>query len=56
MDQYFAIMFEDIWYEQSLLSLLPLTDPDILKRSKFSDDGMNLKKKLALEKMFRQEV
>ena len=31
MEQTFAVMFEDIRHERSLILLLSLTDPDILK-------------------------
>ena len=30
MEQYFAVMFEDVRHERSLIFLLSLTDPDIL--------------------------
>ena len=38
MDQYFNTIFEDIRHERSLILLISLTDPDILKQSKFTDD------------------
>ena len=38
MEQYFATMFEDVRHERSLILLLSLTDPDVLKQSKFTDD------------------
>ena len=38
MEAYFATMFEDIRHERSLMLLLSLTDPDILKQSKFTDN------------------
>ena len=56
MEQYFAIMFEDIRHERSLILLLSLTDPDILKQSKFTDDEINIIKNLALEKLHRQRI
>ena len=37
MEAYFGAMFEDVRYERSLILLLPITDPDILKQSKFQD-------------------
>ena len=48
MEQYFAVMFEDVRHERSFFSLLSLTDPDNLRQSKFTDDEKNIIKKLAL--------
>ena len=56
MESYFATMFEDIRHERSLILLLSLTDPDILKQSKFTDDEINIIKNLALEKLHRQRI
>ena len=44
-------MFEDVRHQRSLILRLSLTDPDILKQSKFTDDKINLIKNLALEKL-----
>ena len=44
MEAYFSSLFEDIRHERSLIILLSLTDPDILKQSKFTDDEINTKK------------
>ena len=55
MEQCFATMFEDVRHERSLI-LLSLTDPDILKQSKFTDDEINIIKNLALEKLHRQRI
>ena len=56
MEAYFATMFEDVRHERSLILLLSLTDPDILKQSKFTDDEVNIIKSLALEKLHRQRI
>ena len=56
MEQYFATMFDDVKFVRSLILLLSLTDPDILKQSKFTDHGMNIMKKLALEKLHRPRM
>ena len=56
MDQYFNTIFEDVRHERSLILLLSLTDPDILKQSKFTDDEINIIKNLALEKLHRQRI
>ena len=54
MEAYFSNMFEDIRHERSLILLLSLTDPNILKQSKFTDLEIEIYKNLALEKIFRQ--
>ena len=46
-------MFEDVRLERSLKLLLLLTDPDILKQSKFTVDELN-QKNFALEELLRQ--
>ena len=56
MEQYFNTIFEDIRHERSLILLLSLTDPDILKQSKFTDDEIIIIKNLALEKLHRQRI
>ena len=56
MEQYFATMFEDVRHERSLILLLSLTDPDILRQSKFTDDEIEIIKNLALEKLHRQRI
>ena len=56
MEAYFATMFEDVRHERTLILLLSLTDPDILKQSKFTDHEINIIKNLALEKLHRQRI
>ena len=56
MQAYFKTIFEDVRHERSLILLLSLTDPDILKQSKFTDDEINIIKNLALEKIYRQRI
>ena len=56
MEDYFSNLFENIYYERSLILLLSLTDPDILKQSKFTDDEIEIIKNLALEKLYRQRI
>ena len=56
MEQNFATMFEDVRHERSLILLQSLTDSDILKQSKFTDDGINMIKILAVEKFHRQRI
>ena len=55
MEAYFNTIFEDIRYERSLILLLSLTEPDILKQSKFTDHEIEFIKNIALEKIFRQK-
>ena len=56
MESYFSNLFEDIRYERSLILLLSLVEPDILKQSKFTDDEIAIIKNLALEKIHRQRI
>ena len=56
MEEHFATMFEDVRHERSLILLLSLTDPDILKQSKFTDDEINIIKSLTIEKLHRQRI
>ena len=56
MEQYFSNLFEDIRHEQSLIILLSLIDPDMLKQSKFTDDEIIIIKILAHEKIHRQRI
>ena len=56
MEAYFATLFEDVRHERSLILILSLVEPDILKQSKFTDDEINIIKNLALEKLHRQRI
>ena len=55
MEAYFNTIFEDVRHERSLILLLSLTEPDILKQSKFNDYEIEIIKNIALEKVFRQK-
>ena len=48
MEQYFSNLFEDNRHERSLILILSLIDPDILKQSKFTDDEIIIIKNTAL--------
>ena len=48
MEKFFATMFEDIGQERSVIFLLWLMDPDILKQSGFTDHERILTKNLDL--------
>ena len=54
MEQYFKTFFEDIRHKKSLIFLLSLVEPDILKQSKFLDHEIEIIKYIALEKLHRQ--
>ena len=56
MEQYFSNLFEDIRNEISLLLLLSLVEPGILKQSKFTDHEINILKDIALDKIHRQRI
>ena len=56
MEQYFSNLFEDIRHERSLILLLILVEPDILKQSKFADHEIEIIKNTALEKLHRQRI
>ena len=54
MEQNFNTIFEDIRYERSLILLLSLVEPDILKQSKYKDHEIETINYIALEKLNRQ--
>ena len=56
MEQYFATVFEDVPHERSLILLLSLVEPSILKQSKFTDQEIETIKHLALKKVHRQRI
>ena len=56
MEQFFSNLFDDIRQERSLILILSLTDSDILRQSKFTDDEIEIIKNLALEKLHRQRI
>ena len=52
MEGDFATIFEDIRHERSLVLLLGLVEPDVLKQSKFTDDEVNMIKDIAILRRF----
>ena len=54
MEHYFDTIFEDIRYERSLILLLSLIEPNILKQSTFLDHEIEIIKNIALQKLHRQ--
>ena len=55
MEAYFPTMFEDVRHEQSLMLLLSITDPDLLKKAKLTDHEINNIKNFDLEKLHGQK-
>ena len=55
MDNYFSYLFEDIRHERSLILLLSLMDPDILKQSNFTDDEIEIIENLGFKKNTQTE-
>ena len=56
MEAYFNTIFEDVRHERSLVLLLSIVEPDILKQSKFTDHEIEIIKNIALEKLHRQRI
>ena len=56
MEAYFSTMFEDIGHARSLILFLSLSDPNILRQSKFTDGEIEIMKNLALEKLHKQRL
>ena len=56
MEAYFATTFEDVRHERSLILVLSLVEPSILKQSKLTDHEIEIIKQLAPEKVHRQRI
>ena len=56
MAEDFATFFEDVRHERSLILLLSLFEPDILKQSKITEHEIDIIKNIALKKMHRQGI
>ena len=54
MLQNFAVMFEDVRHERSLILLLSITDPDILRQCNFTDYEIDIIKISAVVELHRQ--
>ena len=54
MEQHFSNLFEDIRHERSLILLLSIVEPVIIKQFKFADNEVSVIKDIALEKIFRR--
>ena len=56
MEAYFAVIFEDIRHERSIILLLSLTDLDKLQQAQFTHHETNIIKILDFEKLHRQRL
>ena len=56
MEVYFDTLFEDVRHERSLILLLSLTDQDILRQRKFTNNKTDIVKNLGLEKLHWQRI
>ena len=56
MEAYFSTIFENVGHERSLILLLSLVEPTILKQSKFTDHEIEIIKNVAPEKLHRQRI
>ena len=54
METYFNTIFEYVRHERSLILLLNLVEPEILKQAKFTDHEIDINKDIALQKLHRQ--
>ena len=55
MERNFSNLFEVVGHERSLILLLSLTDPGLLKQSKFTDDEMDVTESFAIEKLHHHQ-
>ena len=55
MEAHFSNLYEDVRRELSVILLLCLTDPELLKQSKFFDPEISIIQNIALEKLRRQK-
>ena len=51
MEQYFDSVFEDVRHERSVILLLSIVEPNILRESIFLDYELEFIKNIALEKL-----
>ena len=56
MDQFFNTIFEDVRHERSLILLLSLVEPSVLKQSKFTVHEIEIIENLAVETLHRQRI
>ena len=56
MEKYFTKIFEVVRRERSLIILLSLTDPDIMRQSIFTDDELKIIKNIAFKNYIVNEI
>ena len=56
MEAYSSNLFEDLRQERSIVIFSSLTDADVLKQSKFTDDEIEILMNLFLEKLHKQRI
>ena len=54
METYFNTFFEDVRHERSLILLLSLVEPSIIKQVKFVDHEIDIIEDIALQNIHRQ--
>ena len=54
MEQYFNTISEDVRHERSLILLVSLVEPDILKQSNFTNHEIDIIEVIAFKKVYRQ--
>ena len=54
MEAYFNTILEDVRHERSLMLILSIVQPDILRQSKFLEHEIEIIKNIALENLHRQ--
>ena len=54
METYFNNVFEDVRHERSLILLLSLVEPKLLKKSKITDHEIDIIKDIASQNLHRQ--
>ena len=54
MEQYFVNIFEDVRHEPSLILLLSIVEPDIIRQSKLLDHEIEIFKIIDLGKLHKQ--
>ena len=54
MEAYFDSIFEDVRHERSLILVISIVEPDMLRQSKLLDHEKEITKNIALEELQRQ--
>ena len=54
MEQHFSTIFEDVRHERTLILMLSLLEPSVIKQANFTDHEIDIIKDLALQNLHRQ--